>query len=811
MAIKRKEKRRLLQTAALLMRANERVFMGFGQNTEEVMIDALSQSQETALLLGTELENVGKADLVPLLEVYCEDLYEMSQNLHSKKQIARLYKKIKKELKLLYERMENDMETDRLCFVFLPYKVSMWDSMETVWKAADKDPDCDAYVVPIPYFDKDQDGNLTVEHYEGDQYPQDVPVTDYRTFRLEDKKPDAVFIHNPYDQNNRLTSVHPDFYSSRLKKYADQLVYLPYYTTPSTGNVESAKRQARSTGFVIEPGTINADCFVTATEQERELFINILCSGLKGVPTEQWEEKVQNFGSPKIERARSTKRQDSSLPEKWRECLYRPDGARKKTVFYSLSVEALLTQPDMMQKIEEVLQYFRNRKDLALWLRPHPLYEQTLEVMRPQFLRKYRELLASYEEEGWGILDSGYDLDLAITSCDCYYGDYSSVAQLFWETGKPVLYQDSLVREKECKIPCWPGAFWEDEKEVWFVHGKVNLLFHYDKQMDRLSCIGKIPGELAFKGDLFRSVVRVEDRLYLVPYSARNLAIYHIDKDQFESVQIRDAEHFIEQPLFLKGFQRGNVLYCMPAWYNSILCVDLTSGHVTYTMVDKNKVRGIPGVFGGAVSIGRNILCPQTYKKRWLILNTDTGKVSWCSFADPEREITSVTVCGDTLVFFDARTGCILKETREEGKIEELLYIDSNEIQLYAVSENEVIADDLGSGTYLKFCLDGTVVWRKERKEEKTVLGSRFRKVTEGEKNCDIRFTEQEYQEWNSPSAAIYKDILPTDLYYVEEENEVLTLDKWLSLCDRIQMPVPDDRHSGEMIKDYVKSKLANG
>ena len=103
------------------------------------------------------------------------------------------------------------------------------------------------------------------------------------------------------------------------------------------------------------------------------------------------------------------------------------------------------------------------------------------------------------------------------------------------------------------------------------------------------------------------------------------------------------------------------------------------------------------------------------------------------------------------------------------------------------------------------------MVWRKERKEEKTVLGSGFRKVTEGEKNCDIRFTAQEYQEWNSPSAAIYKDILPTDLYYVEEENEVLTLDKWLSLCDQIQMPVPDDRHSGKMIKDYVKSKLANG
>ena len=29
----------------------------------------------------------------------------------------------------------------------------MWDSLESVWQAADADPDCDAYVVPIPYYD----------------------------------------------------------------------------------------------------------------------------------------------------------------------------------------------------------------------------------------------------------------------------------------------------------------------------------------------------------------------------------------------------------------------------------------------------------------------------------------------------------------------------------------------------------------------------------------------------------------------------------------------------------------------------------
>ena len=147
--------------------------------------------------------------------------------------------------------------------------------------------------------------------------------------------------------------------------------------------------------MILQPGALNAEYIVTSTEQERELFINILCSGLKGVPTEQWGEKVQNFGSPKIDRASDTKRHDGSLPEKWQECLYSPDGSRKKTVFYSLSIGALFNQQDMMIKIDEVLLYFKTRKDLALWLRPHPLYEQTLEVMRHQLLRKYRELLAS--------------------------------------------------------------------------------------------------------------------------------------------------------------------------------------------------------------------------------------------------------------------------------------------------------------------------------------------------------------------------------------------------------------------------------
>ena len=97
-------------------------------------------------------------------------------------------------------------------------------------------PECDAYVIPIPYFDKNPDGSFREMHYEGDQYPDYVPITKYDEFNFERHHPDTIFIHNPYDDLNLVTSVHPYFFSDKLKKYTWKLrnVY--------TGNVENGEQ-----------------------------------------------------------------------------------------------------------------------------------------------------------------------------------------------------------------------------------------------------------------------------------------------------------------------------------------------------------------------------------------------------------------------------------------------------------------------------------------------------------------------------------------------------------------------------------------
>ena len=112
---------------------------------------------------------------------------------------------------------------------YFPYKASMWDSLERVWKAFCKDKEWNRLVMPIPYLNKNEDGSLGELQYEGSEFPADVPITDWQQYSLEEEHPDIIFIHNPYDQYNYVTTVHPYFYASRIKKFTNKLVYIPYF------------------------------------------------------------------------------------------------------------------------------------------------------------------------------------------------------------------------------------------------------------------------------------------------------------------------------------------------------------------------------------------------------------------------------------------------------------------------------------------------------------------------------------------------------------------------------------------------------
>ena len=440
------QKKQAVDSLKLLGQAHDGIKKMIEAGNDKAALDLLSQCQECAIRLGEIIEAVEGENFVtiPLIEEYCELAYQIYEKILNNGRVNA--SQVNKALRRTLVRVENSVKneiTERMEVVFLPYKASMWDSLESVWKAADEDPNCAAYVVPIPYYDKNPDGSFREEHYEGGEYPAYVPVVDYRTYDFEKRSPDVVYIHNPYDDCNYVTSVAPEFYSENLKQYTEKLVYIPYFVL---GEVDPDHKEAveKIAHFCTAPGVIHADVVIVQSENMRKAYIDVL-TGAAGENTRPyWEKKILGLGSPKMDKVLESSREAWEVPREWRQILEKPDGSRKKVILYNTSVTALLNQGEnMIKKMHSVFDTFKeNVEDVALLWRPLPLMKATIESMRPQLWMDYEKLEEQYREEGWGIYDDTVELNRAIALCDAYYGDGSSLVQLCQKAGKPVMIQN---------------------------------------------------------------------------------------------------------------------------------------------------------------------------------------------------------------------------------------------------------------------------------------------------------------------------------------------------------------------------------
>lgn len=433
---------------ALLGQAHDEIRKAMEKKNTEAARSILADCQDGAIALGELIEKAEGEGFVTisLLEAYCELVYRIYEELGQEQAVnaGKTYKMLRQSFFRIESSVKNDIKV-RKEVVFLPYKASMWDSLESIWRAADKDPDCDAYVVPIPYYDKNSDGSFKEMHYEGGEYPKDVPVVWYENYDFEKRKPDVIFIHNPYDECNFVTSVAPFFYSKNLKKYTDQLVYVPYFILEEV-NPEDRKAVEAIEHFCVVPGVVYADRVIVQSEAMRQAYINNMTEHVTGPGCDRtyWEKKILGLGSPKVDKVLSTEREDLEIPEEWQRIIRKQDGSRKKVVLYNTSVTTLIRYNEQyLEKMQDVFRvFYENRDEVALLWRPHPLIRATIESMRPQLWEAYRNLAEQYKKEKWGIYDDSPDMDRAVALSDAYYGDGSSIVQLYQKTGKPVMIQN---------------------------------------------------------------------------------------------------------------------------------------------------------------------------------------------------------------------------------------------------------------------------------------------------------------------------------------------------------------------------------
>lgn len=669
--MRKAQKRQIEETIKQMEKAHDEIKKCISQGNFVQAGELLADCQNAAVAIGTLIEATeGEGHpAVTVLEEYCELVYQNHEGLSlyssvNTVNVNKIYRSLRQKLIKALNSIRNDIKI-RTEAVFLPYMASMWDSLESVWKAADADPDCDAYVIPIPYFNKNPDGSFKEEHYEGDGFPDYVPVTRYDVFDFQKHMPDVIYIHNGYDDWNLVTSVHPNFYSRNLNKYTEELVYIPYFVL---GEIDTDNKQAAEgiKHFCFMPGIINANKVIVQSENMKKIYVREYLKaakeyGLTGKHLDKTylETKFLGTGSPKYDKVLNTKKEDLEIPENWLKIIQKPDGIWKRIIFYNTSIAGLLQHNEkMLEKMKYVFRIFKeNQEEVALLWRPHPLIKATVESMRPQLFAEYEKLLKQYKEEGWGIYDDTADVDRAIEISDAYYGDRSSVVQLYQKTGKPMMTQNCALKDGASQeyLPFDGGTYYD--KKIWCVCSEDNTLYTINVENAEINHVCDLGGEEEEGSRLYLRTFFYKGMIYLTPCYSKNFAVFDTvtkKKKVYECEGLSDVSH-----KFYSIASYKDAIYVFPLYEDCILRYDIQTKQIN--CLREMMLQGIEaeqykqrGYFTKRnVILGNIVIIPSAFTNKVFVMDMDTQKFSWKVIHGTSGGFADIEIWNDDIYLLD--------------------------------------------------------------------------------------------------------------------------------------------------------------
>lgn len=613
--MRRHQQEKIQNLVTTLYEASDEIKRQFLRTNIPTVVELLIECQNMAVHIGEFIESVEGENTrtVELLTQYHTSLYHIAVDIETSN--VNFVEQLKIELRMIEDSIRNEFKP-KLEVVFFPYKASMWDSLESVWMAANEDAECDAYVVPIPYRDRNPDGSYGEFHYEGGDLPDYVPVTHYESYDVSVRRPDVAYIHNPYDNHNFITSVDPRFYSYELKRYTDTLVYIPYYST-SGGMSEGQK---------ITSAYYHADYIVTQAEKYRGFF------------DPAFSEKLLPMGSPKFDRVMRICNNPPEPPAAWKAKM-----AGKKVYFYNTSISGILSNAELfLRKMQYVFNVFAAHDDVCLLWRPHPLLESSLDSMRPQFKQKYSELKSFFIENDIGIYDETPDIANTIALSDAYIGDSgTSVVSLFGIAGKPIFILNNHITTEPSEDD-WRGeiinrGFNVYSDDQWLVT-RGNKLYYSPDNNYKYNYLCDLSDYA--HGDYYSYAVTLNNKTYICPRNAQDIIVLR-DNKIYKRIKL---ERYIERTgSFAGAVPCGKYIFLIPNLYPAIVRFDTENEEIRYfksnldVIIDtRNGERSIGGycVQNGylfiASPVDNRVLAIEAESGKEQVLITGANNTSGC-------------------------------------------------------------------------------------------------------------------------------------------------------------------------------------
>ena len=142
----------------------------------------------------------------------------------------------------------------------------------------------------------------------------------------------------------------------------------------------------------------------------------------------------------------------------------------------------------------------------------------------------------------------------------------------------------------KCAIDFNDAIIWQDK--AWFFSNDFNGLYSVDLLNQEVEFRGRVPFEPLFDHYLYSSLVVWENKIYLVPFKAKKMAIYDIAAEKFEQMDlIAEGQQFFNGTCLY-----GNYLFLFHFFDATVLKIDLKSGAIT--VIDKWIDKASPCLFG---------------------------------------------------------------------------------------------------------------------------------------------------------------------------------------------------------------------
>lgn len=690
-------------------------------------MDFLTQCQEMAIMVGTEIDRIEGEGVVTVsyLEQYCEEIYQMSVTT-DRGELIQEQKRVHRLLLQIKESIQSDIPDSPAEIVFMPYKASMWDALDSVYHAAVQAKKCNVIVMPIPYYSINPKGEILSVEYEGNLFPTDISITDFRKVNLEQLHPDIIFIHNPYDEWNRVTQVPNEYFSSTLIHQTEHLIYIPYFVT--TG-------EKMKDDYCYLPAVRNAWRTFVQSDAVRNCYIK------NGADP----RKIVAMGSPKFDMVIKYQNNPPIMPEEWKNKF-----AGKYVFFLNTHLNAIINSAEtLFSKLQLIFHFFEENSNIAILWRPHPLSVETVKAMNPKMLSEYLQLVKEFQKLPNGVYDDTPDIHRAIAISDAYIGHWSSIVALYEITKKPIYILEQnktnniLQNENEKYLQFSCGV--EVDGWIWTAAELFNGIYKVNCQTGECIWVDTFEQEEKYAKELYRNVVAYNDYLLFVPWRAKYFVKYSIVTGEQIVLKTRCGNDAY-LPKISDAILEGEDMFLLPAREQWLIKWNLNSNEQVYHRECCKQLENLEYKY---ITFKHGVVYEDT-------LYAVSGKVGcWTEgdiknfefhnhfIADMKGQLCDLCIVEDMFYFLDT-DGNILKKNKYEEKYKTIWKYQGDRIRpferivysedclwLLPSSENKIFCLDMKNGMeihleypqdYIHFDITKPKTWNYIKREKELLL-----------------------------------------------------------------------------------------